>query len=375
MSISRQSALFLTLILVSIFASWQGVSASYAAPEVRASANSVSEGRLAAPLLNNSLTDSTKAEDTVLPSGVLIGLPETGTPPVHYSQSASDLKSQWGLQRIHALASTWSAANASPVLVAVLDTGIDKNHEDLSGRVVAEIDLSKSPAATDFYGHGTPIAGIIAADDDNGLGVAGLAPESLLVNVKVADDDGSCQLSALAAGIIWAVDYGARVINISIELKEAAPELEKAIDYAWDNGALVIAAAGNDGNSLPVYPAACENCLAVTAIQEDGTLAPLANYGDWVDVAAPGMYIYSTLPGNRYGYKHGTSFATAYVSGLAAVLFSLASDTSGDGKLNDEVRRAIEAGCDPLNIAGTGKGNINVAASVAALGQLDRSQP
>jgi len=364
-----------TIIFVSIFASWQGVSASNTAPASPISIDSVSKGRLAAPLQNNPPADTLKVETPVLPSGVLIGLSGSSAPLVQSSQSASDLRSQWALARIHALPSTWSTANVSPVLVAVLDTGIDKNHEDLSGRVVAEIDLSESPDVTDSYGHGTPIAGIIAADADNGLGIAGLAPDSLLVNVKVADDDGSCQLSALAAGIIWAVDYGARVINISIELKEPAPELDKAIDYAWENGALVIAAAGNDGNSLAVYPAACENCLAVTAIQEDGTLAPLANYGDWVDVAAPGMYIYSTLPGNSYGYKHGTSFATAYVSGLAAVLFSLATDTNGDGKLNDEVLRAIEDGCDALDIAGTGKGSINVAASVAALESDSRSLP
>jgi thermitase len=351
MSVSRKTVLLLALIFVSIFASWQGVSASYAAPNA----------------VTTLPKDVARTESTALPSGSLPGLTDTSSTTGQYIQSTADLKYLWALERIHALPSTWPINNGDPVVVAVLDTGIDKNHEDLSGRVVAEVDLSDSPTAADVYGHGTPIAGIIAADVDNGLGILGLAPESLLINVKVADDDGKCRLSALAAGIVWAVDYGAKVINISIELKGSTPELEKAIDYAWDKGALVIAAAGNDGNSLPVYPAAYANCLAVTAIQENGTLAPLANYGDWVDVAAPGMDIYSTLPGNNYGYKHGTSFATAYVSGLAAVLFSLATDTSGDGKLNDEVRRAIEAGCDALGIAGTGKGTINVAASVAAL--------
>jgi subtilisin family serine protease len=375
MSVSRKSILLLTLIFVSIFASWQGVSASSAAQESCRSVGGVFEQCAVVPLQKNIPMETARTESSALPSGSLIRLPDSNTPTIQYSQSAADSQSQWALKRIHALPSTWRMDSDSPVLVAVLDTGIDKNHEDLSGRVVAEIDLSESPAAADVYGHGTPIAGIIAADVDNGLGIMGLAPESILINVKVADDDGKCRLSALAAGIIWAVDYGARVINISIELKESTPDLEKAIDYAWNQGALVIAAAGNDGSSLPIYPAACENCLAVTAIQENGTLAPLANYGDWVDVAAPGMDIYSTLPGNRYGYKHGTSFATAYVSGLAAVLFSLAADTNGDGKLNDEVRRAIEAGCDAIGIAGMGKGTINVAASVAALVSDNGSLP
>jgi thermitase len=362
----------LTLVFVSIYASWQGVGASYAAYAGSGFPDSVSGLLIAAPLQENSPTDTLEAESSTPPSDALNGLPESGAPPVQYSQSAPDLKSQWALERIHALPPTWSMDADSPVLVAVLDTGIDKDHEDLAGRVVAEIDFTESSSA-DVYGHGTPIAGIIAADVDNGLGIMGLAPESRLVNVKVADNDGKCQLAALAAGIIWAVDYGASVINISIELKDASSVLEEAVDYAWNHGALVIAAAGNDGSSLPVYPAACDNCLAVTAVQENGALAPLANYGDWVDCAAPGLDIYSTLPDNKYGYKHGTSFSTAYVSGLAALLFSMAADTSGDGHLNDEVLRAIEAGCDPVDIDGTGRGIINVPASIAALASDDGS--
>lgn len=358
MRISLKTCLFLTLITASIFASWQGVSASYAVAENAASADVVSSLRIDTPLQKSSLMETEKMESPALPSSVTSG---------KYSQSAADLKTQWALEQIHALPLNRSINTNSPVLVAVLDTGIDKNHEDLYGRVVAEIDLSKSPAADDVYGHGTPIAGIIAADIDNNLGMIGLAPQSRLVNVKVADDNGKCQISALAAGIIWAVDNGARVINISIELKESTSGLKEAVDYAWNKGALIIAAAGNDGNSLPVYPASCEYCIAVTAIQENGALAPLANYGDWVDVAAPGLDIYSTLPGNSYGFKHGTSFATAYVSGLAALLFSMTADTNGDGQLNDEVRRAIEAGCDAIDIAGTGKGLINVAGSIAIL--------
>jgi len=345
--------LFLVLIFVSIFASWQGVSASNAVAVDHSSDANGTKQYVGAALYVNTLTESIKTE----PSGIFSGPSESTTLPDQYSPD-------W---LTPSLTSASNAAGGPPVLVAVLDTGIDKNHEDLAGRVVAEIAFSESPAVADFYGHGTPIAGIIAADADNDVGIAGIAPESFLINVKVANDDGSCSLAALASGIVWAVDSGARVINISIELKGSAPVLQEALDYAWEKGALVIAAAGNDGSSLPVYPAAYDSCLAVTAIQENGTLAPLANYGNWVDVAAPGMYVYSTLPGNQYGYKHGTSFATAYVSGLAAVLFSLATDTSGDGRLNDEVRQAIEDGCDALDIAGTGRGLINVAASVAAL--------
>jgi thermitase len=366
-NISLKTCLFLTLIVASLFASWRGVDASYAMQESSNSEDGVSSLHVDTPTQNNDVTETEKTESLALSSDVPLVFPNSISPSSRYSPDIADSKQQWALQQIHAIPSTWNVKNSSPVLVAVLDTGIDKNHEELDGRVVAEIDLSKSATFDDIYGHGTPIAGIIAADAENGLGMIGLAPESRLINVKVADDKGTCQISILAAGIIWAVDNGAKVINISIELKESTTELKNAVNYAWNNGAIVIAASGNDGNSLPVYPASLENCIGVTAIQENDTLAPLANYGDWVDVAAPGMDIYSTLPDNKYGYKHGTSFAAAYVSGLAALLFSMATDTNGDGKLNDEVRRAIEAGCDGIDIAGTGKGNINVANSVAEL--------
>ena len=348
----------LALAFVSVFAGLQGVGASYA----------VSGG--GDPAAGISASPDDLFQNTVPAKVVENGAPAPPieTSPVRYSAT------QWPLERIHALPVTWNAGPGSPVLVAVLDTGIDKDHEDLAGRVAVEIDFSGSSPA-DVYGHGTPIAGIIAADAANGLGVTGLAPDSLLLNVKVADDDGRCRLSALAEGIIWAVDHGALVINVSIEMKDASAILEDAVDYAWDCGALVIAAAGNDGSSVPVYPAACVNSLAVTAVQESGALAPLANYGDWVDCAAPGLEIYAALPGDNYGYKHGTSFATAYVSGLAALLFSMAADTNGNGFLNDEVLRAIESGCDGIPLDGTGHGMINVPASVAALAPSNVSLP
>jgi subtilisin family serine protease len=106
----------------------------------------------------------------------------------------------------------------------------------------------------------------------------------------------------------------------------------------------------------------------VAGTKQDGTLAPLSNHGDWVDAAAPGFNIYSTLPQNSYGYKTGTSFATAYVSGLAALLFNVVSDSNGDGKLNDEVRVAIEAGCQQIGIDGVGTGRIDAATSLAEIG-------
>lgn len=266
---------------------------------------------------------------------------------------------QWALNRIQ-MGELWQmTTGGSGVLVAVLDSGIDPAHEDLAGKVVGEANFTGSSTTADVYGHGTHVAGIITAYSDNGLGVAGIAPQSRLLNVKVAGDDGHCEAPAVAEGIIWAVDNGALVINLSLELKQPSAVLEEAVNYAWENGAIIIAAAGNRGSQSPVYPAAYEHVIAVAATSQDDTLALLSNYGDWVDVAAPGLDIYSTLAGGGYGYKTGTSFATAYVSGLAAILFDTLTDSNGDGNLNDEVRAALEAGCQQISVANLGCGRID----------------
>jgi thermitase len=259
----------------------------------------------------------------------------------------------------------WNAG----VTVAVLDTGIDANHTDLSGKIIADINLTDSITVYDINGHGTHIAGIIAARKDDCLD--NIAPESRLLNVKVADDQGNVTLSALRNGIVWAADRGANVINISIEMPNRSVDLESAVNYAWEKGAIVIAAAGNDGDELPVYPAYYDNSIAVTALGRDHKLAPLANIGDWVDVAAPGFNVYSTTPLNSYGYKTGTSSAAAYVSGLAAMLFSNAADIDRDGALNDEVRMAIEAGSHRISVDGFDIGEIDTIRSLEMLSDLN----
>ncbi len=203
-------------------------------------------------------------------------------------------------------------------------------------------------------------------NDDEGLGIIGVAPDGRLLNVKVADDRGRCEVADLVEGIIWAVDNGAKVINISIEIKETSPDLEAAINYAWNHGALVVAAAGNSGSHEPVYPAYYKNCIAVTAVKEDNTLSPLSNTGNWVDMAAPGYKIYSTQPGDSYGFETGTSFASAHVSGIAALLFSLVTDINNNGFLNDEVLAIIEDSCQEIGIDGAGRGYIDTSQILAS---------
>ncbi len=124
---------------------------------------------------------------------------------------------------------------------------------------------------------------------------------------------------------------------------------------------MIVEAAGNDGKQKPVYPA--PSCLAVAATTRDDTLAPLSNHGDWVDVAAPGFQIFSTLPVYKYGIESGTSFAAAYVTGLVALMYGRVVDININGFINDEVRNLVETGCHLINVNGTGAGLIDMTAS------------
>jgi thermitase len=275
------------------------------------------------------------------------------SPQGTYSLNDGYTSERWGVIKIEAPQAWKITLGNQSITVAVLDTGISKDNLDLADKVVAEVNLTDSPTSDDLYGHGTHMASTIAA----------IAPECRLMNVKVADDAGRCEETVVARGIIWAVDHGARVINISLSM-QASPELAEAVNYAWSQGAILVAAAGNKGGSEASYPAYYVNCLAVAGTNENDSLALLSSYGDWVDVAAPGFNIYSELPQNRYGYKTGTSSAGAHVSGVAALVFSVAEDDNGNGFVNDEVRWAIENSCTPIAADGVGQGLVNAFEAV-----------
>jgi thermitase len=315
-------------------------------------------------------TNNTTNNNTVYSSGISAFSSAITLEPLNPNDPYSD--QQWALNRIQALELRQIATKNDSIIVAILDTGIDKYHEDLIGTVITEINFTETNTPHDVNGHGTHVAGIIAAISDNGKGIVGIAPGVRLMNVKVADDKGLCNALDIARGIIWAVDNGAKVINISLEVAESSEVLEDAVEYAWKHGVLVVTAAGNDGNDVPVYPAGYDNTLAVAALTMEDYLAPLSNYGDWVDVSAPGLNIFSTLPANKYGYKTGTSFAAAYVSGVAAMLFNIASDTNGNGQVNDEVRAAIETGCQEIGISDCGKGRLDAAGAITQINGINR---
>jgi thermitase len=276
---------------------------------------------------------------------------------------------QWGMTKIQA-PQAWDITTGDPsIKIAILDTGVDQNHEDLASKIVASKNFTTSGTVDDRYGHGTHVAGIAAAATNNGIGVAGVGYNSTIMNGKVLGDTGSGYYSWIANGIIWAVDNGAKVISMSLGGSSPSSTLESAVNYAWSKGVVLVAAAGNNGNTTPVYPAYYSNCIAVAATDSNDTKASFSTYGSWVDVAAPGVDIFSTLPNHtnkigilNYGSLSGTSMATPHVAGLAGLVWATSYGTS-----NTSVRNRIQSTADP--VIGTGTywqyGRINAYKAVA----------
>jgi type VII secretion-associated serine protease mycosin len=238
--------------------------------------------------------------------------------------------SQWALDET-SFEDAWPLTNGTGAVVAVVDTGVQANHEDLAGTVLSGWDaITNRPGATaDPNGHGTHVAGIIAAAAGNGKGIAGAAPGARILPVRVLGANGSGTVADVLEGIIWAADHGADVINLSLGGGGGDRTYATAIQYALDKGSVVIAAAGNEAleGNPPSYPGADPGALAVAAITRSGDRASFSNYGSYVDLAAPGAAIYSTIP-SGYASWSGTSMATPYVSAAAALLAARHPDFS-----------------------------------------------
>jgi thermitase len=281
----------------------------------------------------------------------------------------------------------WNTAGVkgkATVNVAVLDTGIDSDHEDLA--VAQSKNFTTSSTSDDRYGHGTHVAGSVAAKTNNATGVTGTCPECSLWSYKVLNDRGSGQWDWIAQGIITAADDGAHVINLSLGGYTPSDTLRAAVDYAWDppaqnspptkQRAVIAAAAGNDGQNWGFYPAVYDNVIAVGATDNKDLRASFSNYGgNWVDVAAPGTNILSTAPReatsiwrsgtNGYASLNGTSMATPHVAGVAGLVWSSGKCGAQDNKC---VRDQIETTAQD-HPPGTGSnftihGRVNAAAAV-----------
>ena len=239
---------------------------------------------------------------------------------------------QWALQ---CMPLTSMETTNDQVIVAVLDTGIDVNHEDLTNKIIESIDFSSSHSINDLNGHGTHIAGIIAAERNNGIGIAGVASNVKLLNVKVAEDNGMVWASSVARGIIWATDRGAQIINLSLAVPSNLSTLKEAVNYALDHGVVLVAAAGNFKGTT--YPASYDNVISVAAVTPDDMVWSESNDMNFITAYAPGVAILSTIPGNKYEFMSGTSMASAYVSAAASQILNQTSDSNNNGRINDEV--------------------------------------
>jgi hypothetical protein len=220
------------------------------------------------------------------------------------------------------------------IIIAIVDTGIDANHPDLTGKIVLAKNYVKGERVSDSFGHGTHVAGIAAASINNGTGTAGICGRCSLMNVKVLGADGSGPTSDVASGIAYATDYGARVINLSLGSSSRTTIIRDALDYALSNNALPVVAMGNANSDEVGDLAYWYSALSVGAVDQRGAKASFSNFGLQTDVTAPGVAVLSTMPtypvtlNTQYGYKtdydalSGTSMATPVVAGLAGLILS-----------------------------------------------------
>ena len=258
----------------------------------------------------------------------------------------------------------------STVRIAVVDSGVDVDHPDLAGRVTDTYNaVTGSSDVTDAVGHGTFVAGVAAATGNNGIGIAGASMGASVMAVKVADDAGQAWTDAVAGGILWAADHGANVINLSLGSATRSQVESDAVAYAVRKGVLVVAAAGNDAGTAPMYPAAEPQVVAVGATDAAGHRASFSQYGSWVTVAAPGTHVTGTAPtaGSSFfqpGYDvaDGTSFSAPLVSAEAALLWSLRPGVSAD-----DVRQAVIRSAHDYANLGLGAGQVDFRRAYDAL--------
>jgi subtilisin family serine protease len=315
-----------------------------------------------------------------------------------------DWKQQWGLERIGVPQAWRMGTGTSDVLVALLDSGVKRNHPDLVNRLwINPGDIPGNDRDDDangkvddvwgwhFYhewswdgghytympaedgrvaddnGHGTHVAGIVGAEIDNNIGVTGIAGGTRIMIVKVLDEHGVGWQSDIARGIVYAVDNGAEIINLSMGGETASQTLQEAVGYAATRGVLVVAASGNDGGEV-LYPASDSRVLAVAATGPNDLRAGFSNHGSAIDLAAPGVDVYSTWPwGSGYYTKSGTSMAAPHVSGLAALIWSARPGLTVAQVTKIMTATAVDANEDvlPGRDAYLGWGRIDAGAALA----------
>jgi subtilisin family serine protease len=234
------------------------------------------------------------------------------------------LSQQWGWYRVGADRALNEGYTGAGIVVAVLDTGIDLDHPDLAANIVNGWNfVNDNENVSDLDMHGSMVSGIIAAVANNGLGIAGIAPEAKIMPLKVIDTEGA-NIRDIASAIRYAADNGAKIITMSFtgQYTRFTLSTERAIDYAYRQGCVLVAAAGNNNTDELVFPASYEQVIAVSAVDQNDLRAEFSNFGNYVDFCAPGTNIASTGNDGNWYMGNGTSFAAPFVSGLIALMLS-----------------------------------------------------
>ena len=254
----------------------------------------------------------------------------------YYTPNDPRYAEQWALPKVGAPAAWDITQGASTVRVAVIDCGVFSDttgraagdgiagHPDLRGRVPFNQDFTGSSTGFDDYcDHGSHVAGIIGATGNNGVGISGLAPQVTLMNAKVLGDSGSGYTSDILEGVIWAAQNGAKVVNLSLGRDGTCSNSEReTMNWAFGQGVVIVAAAGNSNIGSSGSPANCDNVISVASTTSTDARSSFSNYGTGVDVAAPGSGTLSTVRAGGYASYSGTSMASPYVAALAGLLWS-----------------------------------------------------
>ncbi len=269
--------------------------------------------------------------------------------------------SAWHLPKIQA-PTAWDSSLATGVTIAILDSGVDGTHPDLSGKMVPGWNFyDKNANTADVYGHGTKVAGSAAAASNNGLGVTGVAWNAKIMPVRISDVNGYAYWSTIAEGLYWAADNGAKVANISYAV-QGSVTIQNAANYMRSKGGIVVNSAGNTG--VLVSAAANAALISVSATEGNDLRASWSSFGDYVDVSAPGAGIWTTTRGGGYAAVSGTSFASPVTAGVIALMMS-AKPTLKPAEIESMLKSTVV----DLGAAGVdrefGSGRINAAAAVA----------
>ncbi len=263
-----------------------------------------------------------------LNSGIFSSVSTPSGPPWEQVPTNDYTSQQYNLDLVDAYEAWQIETGDSGVTVAIIDSGIDTDHQEFVGRIS---DLSYNsfteevgiPYVEDDLGHGTNVAGIIAAKRDNDFGIDGLTDNVQLMVIKVNKPGEEGYLNSLIVkGIYYAVDNGADVINLSLGSTSQDSTVLAAVEYAHQNEVFVVASSGNDGNDVPFYPASYPTVISVGSVSENGEISYFSNYGEYVDLVAPGDLLYTTNLDNGFAKVSGTSFSAPHVSALIALLIS-----------------------------------------------------